>query len=204
MVKRPSAFLFKNMEKDEIRIKKAKVCKGGTLQVQYEDADGNKITVEGIHKCHSDLLFAMDALIPFFADLTEQKEADRINWDNIGSPENADLLRKIKVSGLSIGGDENNRFITMTGKRTLATSRVLNLNAPGVEMDSETFEWDHIEDFDIVVGNLLYEVKEYIVHNKHEVTQQEFNFDGNPDDPFAEAGETAEVESIETHVESVA
>lgn len=189
------------MENNDITIKKVKLCKGGTLQAQYVDADGNKITIEGQKKCHHDLHVALDALVPFFADLTEQKEADRIDWCVIDSAENVELLRKIKVTGLSIGGEDGNRFITMTGKRTLFSSRVLNLNAPGVEMDSETFDWSHIDDFDIAVNGLIYEAKEYILHKKWEVSQQEIDFDMNPDDPFAG---TTETENVATIVESVA
>lgn len=173
-----------------IKIKKAKLAKGGTVEASYTDADGNEIAIKGKNKCHNDLRVAFAALAPFFADLTEQKEADGINWNEIECPENVDLLRKIDVNGISIGGDDNNRIVTMTGKRTLMTSRILNLNAPGVEMDSETFEWPHIDEFDIAVEGLLYEVEEYIVNRKWEVAQAQFDF-GDPDDPFAEAAPTA-------------
>ena len=145
------------METSDIRIKKAKLSKGGCIEASYIDADGNEITLKGKNKCHNDLKVALAALVPYFADLTEQKEADNINWDNLESAENVDLLRKLDVTGLSIGGDDNNRIITMTGRRTLITSRILNLNSPGVEMESETFEWEHIDEFDLAVQNLIYE-----------------------------------------------
>lgn len=147
------------METQEIKIKKAKLSKGGCIEASYIDADGNEITLKGKNKCHNDLRVALAALVPFFADLTEQKEADSIDWHNLESAENVDLLRKLDVTGLSIGGDDNNRIITMTGRRTLITSRVLNLNAPGVEMESETFEWGHVDDFDLAVQGFVFEVK---------------------------------------------
>ncbi len=187
-----------------IKIKKAKLSKGGTVEASYTDADGNEITLKGKNKCHNDLRVAFAALVPFFADLTEQKEADSIDWSDVENGANVDLLRKIDVTGISIGGDDNNRIVTLTGKRTLFTSRVLNLNAPGVEMDSETFEWSHIDDFDVAVQGLIYEVMEYIVNRKWEVVQAQLNFDGDPDDPFGDAAPTDEAQPIEEPAENVA
>ena len=191
------------METSDIRIKKAKLSKGGCIEASYIDADGNEITLKGKNKCHNDLKVALAALVPYFADLTEQKEADSIDWHNLESAENVDLLRKLDVTGLSIGGDDNNRIITMTGRRTLITSRVLNLNAPGVEMESETFEWGHVDDFDLAVQGFVFEVKEYIVNRKWEEPQANlFNIDS--DDPFAEVEATVDGIPVEQPAENVA
>lgn len=184
------------MESQNISIKKAKLSKGGCVEAIYFDAEGNEICLKGKNKCHNDLRVALAALVPYFADLTEQKEADRIDWGNLESAENVELLRKLNVTGLSIGGDDANRFITMTGNRTLMTSRVLNLNSPGVEMDSETFEWSHIDDFDLAVQGFIKEVKQYILDRKWEVLEPSL-FDGDPDDPFCEARPTDQVPDIE-------
>lgn len=180
-----------------IEIKKAKLSKGGGLEAVYVDTDGNEITLKGKNKCHNDMLVAFARLVPFFADLTEQKEADKILWEEPDCEENVELLRKLDVRGISIGGYDGNRMITLSGRRTLFTSRVININAPGVEMDSETFDWAHIDEFDIAVSGVLYEVEEYILNHKWEVVQQEINFDGDPSDPFAEAMATEEAAPIE-------
>ena len=171
-----------------VKVKKAKLCKGGSVEASYTDQDGNEITIKGKNKCHNDLRVALAQLVPFFADITEQKEADSIDWNNLDSAGNTDLLRKLEVTGVSVGGDDNNQIVTITGKRTLFTSRILNLNSPGIELDSETFDWRHTADFDIAVQGFFYEVEQYIVNRKWEVVQAEFDFDGNPDDPFAGAG----------------
>lgn len=188
----------------EIKIKKAKLSKGGTVETSYTDVDGNEIMLKGKNKCHNDLRVAFARLVPFFADLTEQKEADSIDWNDIESAANVELLRKMDVTGISIGGDDNNPIITMTGKRTLFTSRILNLNAPGVEMNSESFEWGHVDDFDVAIQEVLYEVKEYVISRKWEVIQPELNFDGNSEDPFGDVAQTNDVQPVEHPVESVA
>ena len=180
-----------------MKIKKAKLAKSGCLEAVYIDTDGNEVSIKGYNKCHNDLRQAFDRLVPFFADLTEQREADKINWDDIECEENSEALKNLSVSGLSIGGDPNNEIITMTGKRTLLTRRVLNLNAPGVEMNSETFEWPYVSEFDVAVQGVLYEVEQYLFHKKWQVVQLELNFDGNPDDPFAEPQPTEEAVPVE-------
>ena len=152
----------------EIKVKKAKISKGGRVEASYTDVDGNEITLKGKNVCHNDLKVATAKLIPYFADLTEQKESDFINWKDLDSVENIDLLRKIEVTGVSIGGDDMNPIVTLTGKRTLNTSKVLNINTPGVELNSETLE-----------------VGLYITDRKWQVVQSEINFDVDPDDPFA-------------------
>ena len=103
----------------EIKIKKAKLTKGGTIEATYIDEDGNEITLKGKNTVHVDLKARLAALIPYFAELTEQKEADRYDWVNPDSETNLDLLRRLDVSGVSLGGDDNCPIATLTCRRTL-------------------------------------------------------------------------------------
>lgn len=187
------------METTDIKIKKAKLNKNGCVEASYIDADGNDVTLRGKHKCHNDLRVALSKLIPFFADLTEQKEADIILWHDLECAENVDLLRKLDVTGVSMSSDDVNPSITMVGKRSLMTSRVLSIASPSVELDSDSFSWEHLNEFDLAVQNFFYEVKLYIVEQKWEIAQMNIDFD-NVDDPFAEPTPTEEVEPLEDSV----
>lgn len=182
----------------EIRIKKAKLANGGGVEIQFIDHDGNKVAMKGYNPCHHDLLFAFAALTPFFADLTEQREADSIDWDNIDCNDNKELLKMMTVTGISIGGDDVNKIITMTGRRALATSRVLNLNAPGVPMNDDAFEWPFKSEFDLAVQALIYEVKEYLLHRKWECEQGTLDFEAEQDDPFAAPAKTVDAPPLDT------
>ncbi len=188
-------------ENKDIKIKKAKVAKNGCVEASYTDADGNDVTLKGKNKCHHDLRVAIARLVPYFADLTEQKEADRIDWDDLEGTETVELLRKLEVTGVSAGSDDTNPSITMTGKRTLLTSRVLNLNSPCVELDNDSFTWEHLDDFDIAVQNFFYEVKLYIQERKWEVVQQTLDFEGGEDPFSSEPTPTDSVEPIEAPAE---
>ena len=178
-----------------IKIKKAKLTKGGTIEATYIDEDGNEISIKGKNTVHVDLKTRLAELIPYFAELTEQKEADRYDWDNANSQENIDLMRRLDVSGVSLGGDDNCPIATLTGRRTLMTSKVLNINTPPTDLDADDSGWSRAEDFRFAIDAFFYEVEQYILERKWAVKQAEFDFD-NEEDPFATAGITADVEPI--------
>lgn len=188
----------------EIKIKKAKLTRGGRVEATYIDVDGNEISMKGNNPCHQDLKDAIGRLVPFFADLTEQKEAPLIDWNNIEGEQNAEILKMLEVTGVTKGGDDNMPLIVMTGKRTLITRRLLNLNAPGVEMNSETFDWQHIDDFAEAVEAFFFEVHEYIVNRKWSAEQGTLDFDGTADDPFSTTEVPADVAPIDEPAEHVA
>lgn len=188
----------------EIKIKKAKLTRGGRVEATYIDVDGNEISMKGNNPCHQDLKDAIARLIPFFADLTEQKEAVLIDWNNVEGEQTTDALKMLDVTGVTKGGDDNMPLVVMTGKRTLVTRRILNLNAPGVEMNSETFDWEHIDDFAEAVEAFFFEVHEYIVNRKWSVEQGTLDFDGTAEDPFSTAEAPADVVPIDEPAEHVA
>lgn len=171
----------------DIKIKKAKLTKGGTIEATYINEDGDVITMCGNNPAHVDLKARLAALIPYFAELTEQKEAERFDWDNIETQENIDLLRRLDVTGVTLSGDDNCPIAVLTGRRTLMTSKVLNINTPPTDLDSNESGWPRAEDFRFAIDAFFYEVEQYILERKWAVIQNEINFD-NPDDPFAEAG----------------
>lgn len=188
----------------DIRIKKAKLTRGGHLEATYIDSDGNEITMKGSNRCHQDLKDAIAHLVPFLADLTEQKEAPLIDWNNIEGEQNAETLKMLEVTGVTKGGLDDMPTFVMTGKRTLVTRRILNLNAPGVELNTETFDWEHIDEFAEAVEAFFFEVHEYIVNRKWGNEQGTLDFEGTPDDPFSTAEAPADVAPIDEPAEHVA
>ena len=176
-----------------MEITKVKLSKGGTLEVAFVDDDGNDVTLKGKNPVHEDLKARMNALVPYFAELTEQREVPMIDWGNLGSIENEDLLHRISVTGVTVKGFDTDKQCVLVGKRTLATSKVLNVCTPLTGFDIDTESYERCEDLRDVVEAVLYEAKLYINEKKWAVVQHEINFDGNPDDPFAEVGATDDV-----------
>lgn len=179
----------------ELKIKKAKLTKGGSVEATYIDQDGNEITIKGNHRAHVDLRSRLQELVPFFATLTEQKEADTIDWSDLHGDVNNELLKQISVSAVSKGGDDSAPFIVMSGKRILMTRKVLNLCSPGVDLGDEAL--DHGDELDMAVQAFLYEVEQYILERKYDTDGLlDFNpndTSGNTEDPFGEAGTTVDV-----------
>ena len=179
-------YIFKHKSDMEIKIKKAKLTKGGTVEATYIDVDGNEMTIKGKNIAHADLKNRLAALIPYFAELTEQKEADKFDWDNPDKEENFDLLRRLDVTGVSMGGDDSCPIATLSGRRTLMSSKVLNLNTPPIDIESDDMAWDRAEEFRFAIDAFFYEVAQYVTERKWALKQAEITFD-NEDDPFANA-----------------
>ena len=176
-----------------MNITRAKLSKGGTLEVAFVDDDGNDVKKKKKNPVHEDFKARLNDLIPYFAELTEQREVPMIDWDNLGSVENEDLLHRISVTGVTVKGFDLDQQCVITGKRTLGTSKTLNLNAPLTGFDPETESYERCEDLRDAVKALIYEAELYVSEKKWAVVQHEIDFDGNPDDPFAEVNAANEV-----------
>lgn len=111
----------------DLNISKAKLTKKGCLEVVYADKEGNDIVFKGINPVHPDLKDSLNKLIPYIVDITEQKESQYINWERPESCLEDEFFKKFNVTGVSIGGDSSFEVCVLTGKRTLMTSKVLNL-----------------------------------------------------------------------------
>lgn len=176
-----------------MKISKARLTKGGSLEVSFVDDDGNDITMKGKNPVHEDLKKRLNDLIPYFAELTEQREVPMIDWADLESEENENLLHRISVTGVTIKGEAECRQCVMTGKRTLSTSKVLNLCSPLTGFDYETETYERCDDFRDAVDAFLYEAEAYVKDKKWSVVHPEINFDGNPDDPFGNVDETVQM-----------
>lgn len=169
-----------------IKISKAKLTKNGCLEVNYLNDDGDDITLKGCNPVHPDLKSSLRALVPYLADITEQKEAKNIDWGNPASEENINVLNRLDVTGCTVSGDTY-QVCTLIGKRTLQTNKVLNICCPSTGFDCENEQYERCEDFRDAVMAFLYEAEQYVINKKWAVVQQEFDFE-NAEDPFAEGG----------------
>ena len=177
----------------DLKISKAKMAKKGCLEVVYADQEGNDITFRGINPVHHDLKESLRKLIPFIVDITEQREAQYINWERPESCLEDEFFKKFDVTGVTIGGDSSFAVCTLTGKRTLMTNKVLNINSPGIGFDPDNEQYVHCEEYRDAVYNFLYEAELYVTENKCSEIQREFDFKEG-DDPFEESESTDNVD----------
>lgn len=165
-----------------MEILKAKITKDNTLVATYKDENGTT-TVEGKNLATNDLKRAFSMLVPHMAFLCEQKEAEnRLSLDEL--PDNIETI--LEVTGYTVGGDGDSKGVTVTGKRFLKSSKVLNLNTPFTKFNDENEQYDFQFELEQAVEQCDFEVREYLFNKKWKVVQQEFSFEETPADISAD------------------
>ena len=182
-------------------IKKAKIIKNGCLETTFIDDEGNEVNLKGANPVHSDLKDAMKRLVPFLCDLTEQKEAEKFDWNAPDSEANADLVRRMDVTGVTISGSDSFVSCVLTGRRTLVvTNKVLCLNTPPITLEEEAENYERLSELNEAVDAVIEEAKLYVTEHKYSAVQTTLDFEGT-EDPFGGDGEAGESESLEHQLE---
>lgn len=165
-----------------MEILKAKITRDNTLVATYKDENGTT-TVEGKNLVTNDLKRAFSMLVPHMAFLCEQKEAEnRLSLDEL--PDNIETI--LDVTGYTVGGDGDSKGVTVTGKRFLKSSKVLNLNTPFTKFNDENEQYDFQFELEQAIEQCDFEVREYLFNKKWKVVQQEFSFEETPADISAD------------------
>ena len=156
-----------------MEILKAKITKDNTLTASYRDENGTT-TLEGKNLVTNDLINAFGALVAHLAFLCEQKEADGKKFlEDLPK----DIDKKLEVTGYSIGGEDDSRGVTLTGKRFLKTNKVLNLNSPFTKFCDDNEQYEFAFELEQAIAACEYEVNEYLFNKKWKVVQQELPFE---------------------------
>ena len=193
-------FLPQNFFVMSMIIKKAKMIKNGCLEVAYIDDEGNEVVLKGANPVHQDLKDAMKRLVPFLCDLTEQKEADKYDWEHPESEANAELIRRMDVAGVTISGSDSFVSCVLSGRRTLVvTNKVLSLNTPPITFDEDAENYKRLSEMNEAVDAVIEEAKLYVLEHKYSVIQTSMEFEGT-DNPFGDDGEAGESEPLKEAV----
>lgn len=193
------------MEEKEPKIKKA-VLNGRQLTVVYTEfyAEGEKdITVKSGIPVHKDCTDAFKKLVPHFILLTEMKESDKVSHraadvgiENIGIDDDDDF-KNADVYGIKMGKSDNNTdTVTLMGERFLQAGGSVDFCSLAQELKSSgsEFEYPYINELNLAVQAVTYEVKEYLFNSKYAVTQTTLDFEVVPDAPF-EAGKMVDADT---------
>ncbi len=120
---------MKNLTIKKIKLAKVKDGDGLTLTFSGMDPDNTAVMGEQEHKglIHPDLRAATEALRPHLGILCGFiKEGD---IPDIADPDEA-LLKDIHVTGVSLGGSDDNPNVVITGRVTTYRGKSLALNSP--------------------------------------------------------------------------
>lgn len=187
----------------DIEIKKAKIKNRIFLSSEYvEKLNGvNKTRKEDSDAIvHDDLINAFQRLVPHFALLTEQvleSEVESIILNGKEIPE--DLLQKIKVSGITVGGTGESEGITISGSKRLSNGKMINFNTPFTKWEAVDEGYKFISELINVLEDLKDEVIAYMEGKQGTKAQTEMNFDGEEEDDAADfnIGGTEENQELE-------
>lgn len=161
-----------------MNIQKVKLIKGGALEVEYINENGDTIKHKGENIVHQDLREAMAKLVPFFVKMTEMPETIQLS-DDLTDEQPVDLS-KIKVSSVTTKGS----VIIIGGNRILQNNKILSVSSPTYSTDDDVEAW--ISDLEACCHAVTEEARMYVEEQKWGFVQTEMNLNATDEDPFAE------------------
>lgn len=171
-----------------MEFKKIQISKAGTLNVTYKDDYDNIIQLNGANIVHKDLKEAMQALVPHFALLTEQREAFMATLTELREQKITDakdnIAKRLTVECLNFSNGRNN--VAITGSRILSKTGVITFTSPSVNMTEDDYEY--ASELALDIDAVIFEAKAYIEEKKWAAKEASIKFEDI--DPFeVEAGE---------------
>lgn len=164
---------------NQIKIRKAKLTKKGTLEVTYDEIvmNGNQTVINKLnlsdgHKAHEDLINAFASLNVHIAIITEQvrtqEKSNKIIARDFVHKDDIAILDAIKVNGIAIGGDDMEGAV-LIGSRKLKDASVLNIVSPFTKYHDSTYAFaeELMQDVEVAKN----EVHDYL-NGKHAPDEQ--------------------------------
>ena len=183
--------LFKTKIMD---FKKIKFNRSGmTLEVLYFETmtlNDTTVTNEINKKCnmivHEDFIKALEGLKVHFALLCDLREVNNFPGDfgdEIEKFDHETFLEKIKITGISLGGEDESAGVVIVGQKELPGGGVLNIVTPFTRFDSD---YSYCLALELAVDNLGGEAEQYLFEQKWGIKQLELPFEdfAEMDEPF--------------------
>jgi hypothetical protein len=167
----------------EYKIKKAKITRTRTLEVDLVERIGDGTENEVTKKCsqlvHPDLGNAFDRLRFHLAKLCDLKEGDKVS--SIMNY-NMEDLSNISVSSFSLSGFDSSEGVSLVGQKRIG-HKVLNLCAPFQKFEDEQAEYTYGSDLAADIEACKYEVEQYLFHEKYAIKPLKLEFGDQELDP---------------------
>lgn len=175
-------------------LSKVKTLKNGGLDVHYEvtetignESYTNKYHVESAKDIHPDLRACFDRLRPIigrifnitsFLSMVETSDFKATEKQSELSRDFADeMLKNIKVRGVSFSGQDDNVGVVLTGLLTVSNNQKTAINSPRLKFNTETFGFE--EELEEIVADIENEVYAFLFKGK-KAQLELFGADGEP------------------------
>lgn len=181
------------VERKDFELSKIKLVKNGGVDLIYtvkENIDG-EIYHEKYHKqslkdAHPDLINKMNELKPilarvyhlsFFKTILETEEFNSSDKQReIASDAFDEILKKIRISQLSISGKDQNMGVVISGGMIAETNQVMAMNTHHLKLEQIKYGFE--EELSEIVNDIINESFEFIYENKRsQIIQLELPLD---------------------------
>ena len=161
-----------------MKILKVKLVKGGeSVELLLSKQEGKSITKskeEHSAPVHADFIAAMKSLAIHFGILTDYIKPKEVK--NI-SQYDVKLIEDFTVTGYSIGGDEEDRGVTITGMKRKSNGKMIIINTPFTRfVEAEESQYQFIEHLEERITEVEREVEEYLKGKVAPDPQQTLDF----------------------------
>lgn len=175
-------------------LSKVKTLKGGGLDVHYEvtetigdESYTNKYHVESAKDIHPDLRDCFNRLRPImgrifnitsFLSIVETPDFKATQRQNELSRDFADeMLKNIKVRGVSFSGQNDNVGVVLTGSFTVLDNQKTAINSPRLKFNTKVFGFE--KELEEIAADIETEVYAFLFKNK-KAQLELFGADGEP------------------------
>ncbi len=175
-------------------LSKVKTLKGGGLDVHYEvtetignESYTNKYHVESAKDIHPDLRDCFNRLRPImgrifnitsFLSIVETPDFEATKKQNELSRDFADeMLKNIKVRGVSFSGQNNNAGVVLTGSFTMSNNQKTAINSPRLKFNPKVFGFE--KELEEIAADIETEVYAFLFKGK-KAQLELFGADGEP------------------------
>lgn len=177
---------------NSFELKKLKLMKGGGIEIKYtlNDKDDHATHQEenlkkSTKEPHPDMKDALKELREFVASThnmmphkalshlkaTAKVEESIKNLSAVFAEVENETLEKIKISGISLSGDENNRGVVIMAVNEFNKEKIA-LNTPLIRLAGDKWGWEvKLND---IVDSLINEASEFIFNGKAEQLEMDF------------------------------
>lgn len=149
------------MKKEHTEILKVKIDDAGQVDLQLLDRQSGWTWTGTCNRvCHQDLPDALQELKKVMAKSNELLIDSK---EKVAQQHNQRILDSITITGVSWKGDDENRAIVITGKRTVLHTGVA-MNSPRISLNGDSFGFEG-EALKPLAG-IITEVQEYLFNMK--------------------------------------
>lgn len=157
-------------QKNNFHLKKIKVLKNKSI-IEYKEENGAVIIKTMATRPHDDLLKILSSMEGMLASTHYLNSSSK---------------SKVKITGISISGDEN-EMIVLTGILETANGAIVSINSPRISLNDKVYSFE--ENLSDTIEILIHEVSEYVFNNK---------CNANPELDFPKEIESEESEELDT------